>query len=551
MKKVTFLSFLICCISMVSFSQQNLLYLKRGEPANWSIEGGSGSQYKEMLEWQNAGYTITKMNLAETTITADLLDDYDAFRFNGYGGGGRATFTADEGMAIYNWVMAGGKCLATDCWSRFNPLFTSFGILEVSQHDNWTGFPYHGAPFNISPVTGPIGQIDVFAIEAMDQPDLASNHTLTIDADVSGYPAVMHGEFGAGKIVFTLTEGWSHDETYPGNAFRSDIYEGDNLEFLDNVLTYISSSYNDFNLLYLKRGEPANWSIEGGSGSQYKEMLEWQNAGYTITKMNLAETTITADLLDDYDAFRFNGYGGGGRATFTADEGMAIYNWVMAGGKCLATDCWSRFNPLFTSFGILEVSQHDNWTGFPYHGAPFNISPVTGPIGQIDVFAIEAMDQPDLASNHTLTIDADVSGYPAVMHGEFGAGKIVFTLTEGWSHDETYPGNAFRSDIYKGDNLEFLDNVIVYFETSTAIDNDPDHNPFEFSVYPNPAREKVCFETEASGICQIIDLTGRLVHSSEIYGGKNIISLTNLQSGYYLIGITDDQNKSFKKLLIN
>lgn len=289
-------------------------------------------------------------------------------------------------------------------------------------------------------------------------------------------------------------------------------------------------------LLYVKRGDPAGWSIEDKPGSQFKEMSIWESKGNIVTKMNLSETTITSELLSNYDVLRFNGYGGGGRTEFTEAEGEAIFNWVQNGGKCLAEGCWSRFNTLFTNFGIIKVSEHDDWTGFPYHGAPFNISPVTGPISEINVLAIEAMDQPILANNNTLTVDASVSGYAAVLHGKFGEGKIVFTLNEGWSHDATHVGNAYRSDIYEGDNLEFLDNVITYLESTTGI-SEQDNMLTNIKFYPNPASNVIKFKMNKSVYCQIFDSYGRLMISQKLSGHDKQIDISRLTAGIYLVRV--------------
>ncbi len=72
-------------------------------------------------------------------------------------------------------------------------------------------------------------------------------------------------------------------------------------------------------------------------------------------------------------------------------------------------------------------------------------------------------------------------------------------------------------------------------------------------VYPNPASNQ-CFitantESETS-LCQLFDLSGRMVLQTTLTPGVNNMNLQNLTSGCYLMKITDDKVVTTKKLVI-
>ena len=80
-------------------------------------------------------------------------------------------------------------------------------------------------------------------------------------------------------------------------------------------------------------------------------------------------------------------------------------------------------------------------------------------------------------------------------------------------------------------------------------------NPKEslFTVFPNPATNQ-CFvtaNTESDNtLCQIMDMTGRVVLQTILTPGVNTLSLQNLTSGYYVMKIVDNTTIVTKKLIV-
>ena len=257
---------LVLALSMGAWSPsadaQSLLYLKPGNPVNWTTPGATYSQAREIQEWQSAGYTVTTRDLYTTPITASLLAGYQVVRLN------TAVMpywqpTDAEGLAIEQWVRAGGRLLAEISLSPTAPAVRRFGVATIN--GNYGGpsgldWIYHGSPLTVGPVSGPTAPVSLVTASAMDQPVLTPGHTLTIDATLGGYPAVVHGQFDLGRVVIVFFQFWSHDAPRLGDAYNSSIYQANNLQFLSNCIQYLRATPGDSD----SDGLPDAWEVQFG-----------------------------------------------------------------------------------------------------------------------------------------------------------------------------------------------------------------------------------------------------------------------------------------------
>ncbi|MBV7267884.1 T9SS type A sorting domain-containing protein [Winogradskyella luteola] len=83
-------------------------------------------------------------------------------------------------------------------------------------------------------------------------------------------------------------------------------------------------------------------------------------------------------------------------------------------------------------------------------------------------------------------------------------------------------------------------------------------NEFELTkkinIYPNPAKNSITinyeFQTNDSKII-IYDLSGRLVNQTMLSNNNNIIDISGLNSGVYIVNLIEDDTKTgFKKLIV-
>jgi hypothetical protein len=539
-------------------AQSQLLYLKQGDPSEWTETGVPGNQHEEISQWTSQGYTVQTMNLTTTTITSTLLAGYQVLRFNGEGG--VRNISTAEGNAIYNWVVSGGKLLADVSWTKHVPAVSSFGVQTIDGlNGGSTGLDwyFHGAPMLDGPVMGPEGGVDLFSSSAMDKPILTSGSTLIVDYYKSGYPMIVHNQFGIGRVVIVFSNAWSHDEDWPGNAYRANIFEADNLQFLQNVIEYFNT-----NLLYLKQGDPSEWTITGVPGNQHEEISQWTSHGYLVQTMNLTTTTITSSLLSNYEVLRLNDEIG--VRNISQAEGNAIYNWVLQGGKFLADIAFTKHVPAVSPFGvetIIGANGGGSGLDWYFNGAPMVDGPITGPMDGVQSFASSAMDRPVLSNNSTLIVDYYKGGYPMIVHNQFGAGKAVIVFTIAWSHDQDWPGNAYQANIFEEDNLEYLQKIILYFQTYTGIDDQSGHSGTKISLqgYPNPFVNdtKIKFHLSHPDMVSIaiLDISGKEVakvcQNQNFNEGDQEVNIdgVNLKPGIYLVELMTNEFKGIGKVV--
>jgi hypothetical protein len=445
---------------------KNLLYVKVGTPSDWTISGVSGSQYKEIQAWQTAGYTVTTRRLDSITITSALLNGYEILRLNGSQGVDKS-FTLAEATAIYNWVSAGGKILADIVCDSNVTAVKQFGVNNVSRGAAYFGYwNYGGAPLRTTIATGPASSTGIVTFECMGIPSLTAGSTLKIAATYDSKPAIVYGQFGSGKVVINFTSGWSHDATWPGDVYQANINQESNIAYLQNVITYFTTTTK--NLLYLKSNTPSTWTVSGASGSQYREIQEWQSKGYTVVTQDFNTTTISSTLLNGYSIVRITGTQSEGR-TITSAEGSALYNWVIGGGKLLIETPVNAHLAGVSPFGVTAISPGAaNFGLWDVGGAPLNTSSVSGPGGTVTSVAFECMGVPSLNAGTTLTTSATYGNRPAVEYGQFGSGRVVIVFIAGWSHDATFPGNVYQANIFQSNNIQFLVNVIGYLGGTTT-----------------------------------------------------------------------------------
>jgi hypothetical protein len=89
---------------------------------------------------------------------------------------------------------------------------------------------------------------------------------------------------------------------------------------------------------------------------------------------------------------------------------------------------------------------------------------------------------------------------------------------------------------------DFAPNINSVNETETQ----------ELIVYPNPAQEYVFVETPMNtGTLEIIDHTGRLVHSHALRGASNTtIPLAEFANGIYIVRIVSESTISQSKFVV-
>jgi len=160
-----------------------------------------------------------------------------------------------------------------------------------------------------------------------------------------------------------------------------------------------------------------------------------------------------------------------------------------------------------------------------------------------------------------LAFEQQYSGiYPAIS-GLNGGGKSVY---EDWQiqyypqlvlikPDKTvaaniYPINQTNIDLIFNNHNIPLDSC----GSSGLIDNIFSFN--DFKIYPNPAKDKLIIESNQPPNLEIkfeiIDVSGKVLLSKKLYQNNNIIDISMLNNGIYIVELLTSKNISKQKIII-
>jgi polyhydroxybutyrate depolymerase len=122
---------------------------------------------------------------------------------------------------------------------------------------------------------------------------------------------------------------------------------------------------------------------------------------------------------------------------------------------------------------------------------------------------------------------------------------VSFYIMNGADHTVLFPPSNDINEPYEV-WLFFRKHVLlsVGIDVPTAAENN-------FQFFPNPADDYFTLISDGKGTFEIFDMTGKLISSSSIEEASQIIDITKLHAGMYLIKMTTPNNSSVQKLLVN
>lgn len=92
-----------------------------------------------------------------------------------------------------------------------------------------------------------------------------------------------------------------------------------------------------------------------------------------------------------------------------------------------------------------------------------------------------------------------------------------------------------------------VDNALVYGVLAVGI---PESKSASMSVYPNPANTIFNLTSESDGQLSILNIAGQLIMSENLSKGENVINISDLETGIYVIQFTDSQQRVMTDKLI-
>lgn len=89
--------------------------------------------------------------------------------------------------------------------------------------------------------------------------------------------------------------------------------------------------------------------------------------------------------------------------------------------------------------------------------------------------------------------------------------------------------------------------VKVEFEID---DTSIEENEIQTSIYPNPSNGKITIISNAICNMEVVDIQGRILHTSQILSGSNNLDLSHLNKGIYIVRLYNNQGTTSKTIII-
>jgi hypothetical protein len=149
---------------------------------------------------------------------------------------------------------------------------------------------------------------------------------------------------------------------------------------------------------------------------------------------------------------------------------------------------------------------------------------------------------------------------PPVLCQESG----TYTLNDGTPAGGTYSGNGVSGTTFDpntaGAGMQGITYTFTDVNSCSSAASDSvmvqvclgvnEAGQTTFQLYPNPASGSFWFAGEESGMLELTDMRGKLVHAEEIQAVRQEISLKNINAGIYMVRFTSARGISTARLVI-
>lgn len=276
-------------------------------------------------------------------------------------------------------------------------------------------------------------------------------------------------------------------------------------------------------------GDFAGWTTPGEDPTYKMEILDVGSMIYTIT------LPIDASVVQ-YKYFRvIDGAPSWDNGEWTGTDNRIIY--PRSDGGLTFDNVWAN-RPAVVTF---EVDMTD--------ADPFN--PETDAVYIAGTLA-SGWAQPGTITEFMMTpLDGNEMVYGidlSLYHGNYD--YKFFRVIDGvasWDHGENIPNDrttaidTAQSDIVVSD---------VWSDIDAGIFDQP--NVFTYNMYPNPVIDIVNIDNTGDvSLVEVFDVSGRLVRTIQVTTEKVTIDVADLQTGVYLVNVTNDKGTQSSKFIKN
>lgn len=198
--------------------------------------------------------------------------------------------------------------------------------------------------------------------------------------------------------------------------------------------------------------------------------------------------------------------------SIAAVAGVDGYSWILPGGWLGNSDSTSILTtPDNNQSGIIQVAAVNYCTTSDTISLTVTVKPAPEPVIQ--------------RNNNILSTTQPYSSYEWSRNGEpiAGASNSTYVITENGDYTVTVTA---ANDCGATSDVHVIDHL-----------SNERFAGLQFEVYPNPALDMLYIETKTSGTMQLHDVTGRVLVSGHLNAGANVVDISKLQNGMYLIKV--------------
>lgn len=239
---------------------------------------------------------------------------------------------------------------------------------------------------------------------------------------------------------------------------------------------------------------------------------------------------------------------------FCDDNTVMLDSWISVGAACASNYGVLKANDdgvatVINNDGVLQ--NNDPLMGIPLTQQDGFISGTPQPVTAVNVTALEAMldAQNDGTNGPLFTTN---NGSWASLNGSSGVDPLLnHVLLAQITTDGTFSfklnlqirnASTLQVENYVAQNPignEILEPTLTFSSTGSSIENVV--NQPRLNLYPNPATEMLWLELRNTSAAEyyISDITGNIVHTGELAGGKNSVDISRLAQGSYFIMLSN------------
>lgn len=252
------------------------------------------------------------------------------------------------------------------------------------------------------------------------------------------------------------------------------------------------------------------------------------------------------------------GWGGSWGVPTPIYNGMTnISDWYSGGWTAAANKLKAEVNAEHQKKAVMEIKikQADVPAGSTNRlNLEFEVTPSFDVDGKVFAVLVEKTTTKNRGSNgetkfHYVTLDFPLSANGSAK--SFKAGQTETFKVEGRSL-----GSTKMEEVTDLEVVCFVQHESGYiFQSASTIVTTPASNQNNAALapvrmYPNPATDEVTLQGLTKADISLIDLTGRVVYQTKGVDGDLDINLKSLNSGTYMVRISQNGNTGFKKLIV-